>query len=68
MINKTPKAIPRFIVAACLLSLTVAACNNSGKDKKVVTDTVKKMETVPPATKDTTRMDTGDTRPVKPAD
>lgn len=54
-----------------MLSFLFVACNNKGKEKKdeAPADTTKTEEVAPPPPPvDTTKMDTVDTRPVKPAD
>lgn len=70
MISQTKKTVYRFLLGALLLSFVVVACNNKGKEKKeeAPADTTKTEVAPPPPPVDTTKMDTVDTRPVKPAD
>lgn len=70
MISQTKKTVYSLLLGACMLSFTVVACNNKGKEKKeeAPADTTKTEVAPPPPPVDTTKMDTVDTRPVKPAD
>jgi hypothetical protein len=71
MTSQTKKTIYSLLLGAFMLSFAVVACNNKGKDKKeeAPADTTKVEEVAPPPPPvDTTKMDTVDTRPVKPAD
>ena len=70
MISQTKKTVYRLMLGAFLLSFVVVACNNKGKEKKeeAPADTTKTEVAPPPPPVDTTKMDTVDTRPVKPAD
>ena len=69
MISQTKKTVYRLLLGAFMLSFVVVACNNKGKEKKDETPqdtTTIEVAPVPPV--DTSKMDTVDTRPVKPAD
>ena len=68
MIRNFHKTACRIILGVFLLTFTVVACNNKGDKKEPAKDTsMNKMEPVTPM-QDTTKMDTGSTRPTKPGD
>ncbi len=73
MICKKSTTASRFMLGFSLLAaVLIVSCNNSSEKKSTGTDTpaVKPVEQVspPPATIDTTKMDTASTRPVKTSD
>jgi len=71
MTSASKKTVCSLLMGAFMLSFLFVACNNKGKEKKdeAPADTTKTEEVAPPPPPvDTTKMDTVDTRPVKPAD
>jgi hypothetical protein len=67
MTSKIPKHAYQILLGAFILAFTVAACNSGGDKKEEEKPAMeeKKME-APPTMQDTTKMDTGKTKPTDP--
>ena len=66
MSKKSPKTVYQIMLGVFMLTITIAACNNSSEKKEPAADTTVMKA---PSVTDTTKMDTASTRnPVKPAD
>lgn len=70
MIKVLRPVIFRLVFGLLLFSFVASACNNKKeKEEPAKENTEEKVEPPPaPVQQDTTKMDTADTRPVKPAD
>lgn len=59
----------RFLLGVLLFTFVAASCNNKKeKEEPAQENTEQKVDPPPPPAQDTMKMDTADTRPVKPGD